>query len=64
MMDNRFYEIKIKGATIHITANEVNKLLLKDTAMYSDILKRSKYINRHQEQKSREQAKWERENEN
>lgn len=63
-MDNRFYEIKIKGATVHLTGDEINRLLLSDTRLFSEALKRSKYINRHQEQKSREQAKWERENEN
>jgi len=56
-----YIEIKLPKATVYLTAGEINKLLLKDIQLYSEVLKRSKYIKRSMEQKSRESQKQQRE---
>jgi Zn-finger nucleic acid-binding protein len=56
-----YIEIKLPKATVYLTAGEINNLLQKDTQLFSEALKRGKYIHRHQQQKSRESQKYERE---
>lgn len=60
---NRFYEIKIKGATVFLSGDEINSLLKHDTSLFSEALKRGKGICRQRLQKERERAKFEQENE-
>lgn len=56
-----YIEIKLPKCTAYLTAEEIHKLLRNDTQLFSEALKRGKYIHRHQQQKSRESQKWERE---
>jgi phage FluMu protein Com len=56
-----YIEIKLPKCKVMLTASEINYLLLKDTELFAEAIKRTKYINRHKTLKSREQAKWERE---
>jgi hypothetical protein len=53
-----YITVKICKATLYITPYEINKLLMKDVQLYTDILKRSKAITRHKQKQSQYEAKW------
>ena len=46
---------------MYLSKEEITSLLQKDTALFSEALKRGKGFTRHQQQKQREAQKWERE---
>ena len=56
-----YIEIKLPKCNVMLTAGEINYLLQKDTELFAEAIKRTKYINRHKTLNSREQAKMERE---
>lgn len=56
-----YIEVKLNKCTVFLKPEEINKMLLKDTELFAEVLKRSKYILRHQKQKQAERQKYERE---
>ena len=56
-----YIEVKLNKCTVFLNPEEINKLLLQDTELFAEVLKRSKYIIRHNDTKRRTQEKYERE---
>ncbi|OKL35378.1 hypothetical protein [Domibacillus mangrovi] len=50
-MEKGFIEIKLLGHTVFLTADEVQQLLKKDKAIWSEAIKRGKYILRSRKQR-------------
>ena len=56
----QYIEIQLNKCVVYLSKEEITSLLQKDTALFSEALKRGKGFTRHQQQKAREKAKFER----
>ena len=56
-MKDRYIEINLTKCTLFLTQAEMQKLLNNEPAIWSEALKRGKYILRSRKQREREQAK-------
>lgn len=54
----QYIAVKIPKAVLYLKPEEIHRLVMQDRQLFSEALKRGKYITRAQQKQSQYEAKW------